>query len=100
MRLAKIYYNKGDLETALDMIRQATKCVTNASQLNRIDIPLCMESNYQLEDNEIEKALTVLNTLDRVLSQEDVYSLLSRARIHYLKSVTSRHDPIEQSRVY
>jgi tetratricopeptide (TPR) repeat protein len=98
MRLAKIYYNKGDLETALDMIKQATKCVSNAPAFNRVDIPLCLEANYQLDDNESEKALSVLNNLDRVLTQEDVYSLLTRARVYYLKSVTCRHDPIEQSR--
>lgn len=73
--------------------------MANAPNLNRVDIPMCLKANYFLEDNEFEKSFSILNNLDRMLGQEDVYALLTRARIHYLKSVNVRHDPIEQSKV-
>ena len=96
--MAHIYYNKGDLDTALDLCEQASKCVINVPQLNRVDTPLCMKANFYLEDNESEKAITTLNNLDRLLNLEDVYALLTRARVHYLKSVVNRHEPVEQSK--
>ena len=51
-----------------------------------------------MDDNESEKTTNTLNTLERVLAQEDVYALLTRARVHYVKSVANRHDPVEQSK--
>ena len=58
-----------------------------------------MKANYYIDENELEKANTVLNKLDVMLNLEDVYALLARARMQYLKSVAVRHDPIEQSRL-
>lgn len=99
LRLAHIAHARGDFEAAHSYIDHAHNAVLGAPTLNRMDISQCMKANYYIDENEYEKASSVLHKLDGMLGQEDVYSLLARARMQYLKSVAVRNDPIEQSRL-